>query len=439
MSPILRAIYFLLRVLVKTMFRIFYEKTVVLHEERFRFKNACITVSNHPSTLTDPLHVAKETKKNSFFLANASLFKSKFGDWFFNTFYCIPVERPQDVGGRKIQNEDAFKRADEHLSKNGCLYIAPQGGSKMVRRLGYSIKTGTARIALSAESKNDFKLGLTILPVGLNYTNPTLFRSSVLINAGEHIKVTDYKTLYQEHPKQAVIKLTKDLEDRMRSLVLDTDDDDDEYMVECMEHILNSKTPLPLGQNFYRNKTLIANLYKLKAVQSDQYQKLADATQNHFRQLTQLGTTAPAVFGKTNLGFPFLGLLIGLPIFIYGWLNNLFANFIPALAAKKLKLYIGYTATVKIVLGLFTYPILYGLQVWLVHRFFENIWITLAYFISLPLSGLFAWTYRKRYLQLQATAKWKKLNKEKPTETNSLLVAQTALADELNQLIQEPG
>ena len=303
MSPILRAIYFLLRILVKTMFRIFYEKVVVLHKERFRFKNACITVSNHPSTLTDPLHVAKETIKQSFFLANAGLFKSKIGNWFFNTFYCIPVERPQDVGGRKIQNDDAFKRADEHLSKNGCLYIAPQGRSRMVRRLGYEIKTGTARIALSAENKNDFNLGLTILPVGLNYTDPTSFRSRVLINVGEPIKIAEYKKIHLENPRQAVVQLTQDLEDRMRTLVLDTEDEDEELMVQRMEHLLDSKAPLSLEDNFFRTKKLIKKLHELKAVKSEQYQSLVEATRGHFQNLTQLSTTAPAVFGDTNLGW----------------------------------------------------------------------------------------------------------------------------------------
>ncbi|HHS95525.1 MAG TPA: hypothetical protein ENJ45_02965, partial [Phaeodactylibacter sp.] len=86
------------KLLVKISFRIFYEEVSVKNEHYLRCDNPCILVSNHPSTITDPLHVAHRAKRMVHFLANAGLYKSKIGNWFFSNFYCIPIERPEDVG-----------------------------------------------------------------------------------------------------------------------------------------------------------------------------------------------------------------------------------------------------------------------------------------------------------------------------------------------------
>ena len=101
------------------------------------------------------------------FLANASLFASSFANWFLSQ-YCVPIQRKTDVANKNVDNDKSFERCDAFLSNGGCLYIAPEGTSDMERRLR-PIKTGTARIALSAEAKNAFQLGLKIIPVGLTY------------------------------------------------------------------------------------------------------------------------------------------------------------------------------------------------------------------------------------------------------------------------------
>ena len=418
------------------MFRIFYSKSVVINQKHLNFKNPCITISNHPSTLTDPLHVAKNIPKQVFFLANASLFKSVIGGWFFNTFYCIPVERPKDVEGRKIQNDKAFERADQHLDQGGCLYIAAQGYSQMVRRLGNKLKTGTARIALSAESNNDFNLGLTIVPVGLTYANPTDFRTGVIINAGQHVKVADYKTAYAEDPIKTVKQLTKDLEDRMRMLLIDADDEEEELLIHRIEDLVNVKTPLKFKDNFLRTQKLGQAFRQLKTSSPNKYQHLKTQTTKHFEQLDKLALKPEAVLAKANSLSDILIFIIGFPVFLYGWINNFLPNFIPGLLAKKIKIYIGYASTIKLMSGLFIYPIFYGLQIYLIQHFFSNKWITLGYMLSLPIFGLLAWAYRKKYIRYKKISHWNKKRKEQKSETDEILNRQTELTDELKALIR---
>ena len=53
-----------------------------------------------------------------------------------------------------------------------------------------NLKTGTARIALETEKRNEGKLGLKVVAVGLNYSQPEKFRSNILVNIDEPKAVT---------------------------------------------------------------------------------------------------------------------------------------------------------------------------------------------------------------------------------------------------------
>jgi 1-acyl-sn-glycerol-3-phosphate acyltransferase len=138
--------------------------------------------------MLDPLNAAEEIQTEVFFLANAGLFKNPVAGWILRKLYCIPIQRYEDTGGKPLNNKASFEQAIRHLAQGGCLYIAPEGTSYVNRRLR-KLKTGTARIAFATESSHDFQLGLCILPVGLNYSDPTQFRSQLLtIPAPRHCR-----------------------------------------------------------------------------------------------------------------------------------------------------------------------------------------------------------------------------------------------------------
>ena len=48
----------------------------------------------------------------------------------------------------------------------------------------------------------------------------------------------------------------------------------------------------------------------------------------------------------------------------------------------------------KILSGIFTYLIFYGLQIWTFKQFFTERWMTWVYIVSLVVTGLFAWWYK---------------------------------------------
>ena len=402
--PILRAIYYFLKALVLSSFNIFFSKTKIINRQLLHFQNPAIVVSNHPNTLQDPLNVAARVKKFVFFLANASLFKAPLAGKILSTLYCIPVERPKDVQGRSIRNDDNFAKASAFLSSGGCLYIAPEGVSDPARRLN-TIKTGTARIALRAERENNFSLGLTIVPVGLSYTAPTQFRSKVVIHVGAPILVIDYQSIYEKDARAAVKKLTADLHDRLSSLILDTADVAEDELLTQLQIILQSNEPLPLEANYYRSKELLKKLQLLRSENGAIWKNLSITAHDYFtalherklqdERITEDGNkrSLSSLFGQA------VYLIVVFPLFLYALVNHFFANFIPAYLVRRLNLYVGYTATVKILAGLFTYPIFYGLQIYWVHHYFEQSMFTLLYVASLLLAAPFYFWYKRRSIQ----------------------------------------
>jgi len=393
LNPFLYLFYQAAKLLVRLVFKIFFSKTTILNEDTLHIDYPSIVVSNHPNTLLDPLNVACRIKgKEAHFLANASLFKTKFSNWFFNTFYCIPIERPKDVKGKRIQNAEAFAKCDDFLSKGGCLYIAPEGTSLIERKLR-TVKTGTARIALSAENKNNFQLGLKIIPTGLTYTDPKNFRGEVLLNVGEPIIIANYKELYQKDSFKANRKLTADLEESMKSLLLDPEDDDMDLVVQKLEEMQQNDNPLPPDQHFLRTQNLVQHLRKWKDKQPKTYERWQKKVIHYFYHypisLGEIMTIGQR--WKYLIPAPFL-----LFAYLYGFLNNFLANYFPALLTKALKLHQGYDSNVKTLSGLLTYPIFYGLQIWFVHWLFRNWWVTGIYALSLYPVGLLAlWLEKK--------------------------------------------
>jgi len=404
------------RLVVRLFLTIFYPNTRITNKQYLDFKNPTIIVSNHPNTLLDPLNTVSRIGPHSFFLINASLIKSAIGNWFFTTFYCIPIERAKDRGGRKISNADSFAKCDEHLSKGGCLYIAPQGYSQIKRRID-EIKTGTARIALSAESSSNWELGLEILPFGLNYQSPRFYRTDLLINTGEPLQVANYRAAYNSDPFKAVKALTHDLQVAMELLLPDTKSDEEDVFVKQLEDIQQTELPLKMEPAFRRSKKMIQRLH---STNSDFYDKIKNATEDYRIVLDSQNiddkTVINAISSKNslfylkNMGF----LILSFPIFLYGAVNHLLLAGIPAILPKIMNIYPGYDSNIKTLTGMILWPILYWLQGKFIYNLTGDWLITILYFLTLYPLGVFAWKYKekaKNFFKINRAKKFLKDNK----------------------------
>ena len=391
-------IYQFLKIIVKIALWIYFPGTKVKNRERLLFEGPAIVISNHPNTLMDVLNIAARAREQFHFLANAGLFKSKFGNWFFNTFYCIPIERTLDTGGKPLNNTSSFERCFEHLEKGGTIYIAAEGTSWMERHL-HPFKTGTARIALGVESRHGFQLGMKIIPVGLNYSAPTEFRSRVFIKVGAPVYLKDFEQKYKEDEVATVRHVTQLLESAVQTLIIDTEDEAADQLIVKLEQMWQNNQVLDVEGQFERTNRAINNLSAWKSSESADFENFAEKVNRYFAALEkyQIQDDTVAKANNTGLWWRMLLLCGGLPVFLYSALNHLLPLGVPFMAAwlliKRKGLYIGYTSTVKISIGVLSVPLFYWLQSEVVQYFF-GLGTSWWYLLSLPLAGWITLAYR---------------------------------------------
>lgn len=402
-------LYQFLKLIAKTSIGLYFTKTTVLHPERLKIDHPAILISNHPNTLMDPIQVAMQTNKQVAFLANAGLFKSSLGNWFFRQ-YCVPIQRKTDAANKNVNNTDSFKECNNFLSQGGCLYIAPEGTSDMERRLR-PIKTGTARIALAAEASQDFKLGLKIIPVGLTYDAPNYFGSRLIVHVGEAIEVSDYQKECLKNNFGAIKKLTKRVKIELGSLLINTTDAAEDKLVHQIETIYANDKPLSSKDTFFRTQAIVEKLKDMKEKQPAQLKQYKENISVYFDLMDMLGLNDLAVV-QLQKGYSifsnFFKLLLGFPFFLYGFINNALPAFITIALTRKLNLYVGYSSTVKILGGLLFFGVFYGFQTWLFHQWIGNGWWTMGYVLSLIPSGILAWQIYQKWQQFKIN--WKARN-----------------------------
>jgi 1-acyl-sn-glycerol-3-phosphate acyltransferase len=388
LNPLLRIIYFLLRLLAWAGVSVFYRRRTVLGLANTRFDGPAIIISNHPSTLMDVLNLGLHIRQEMFFLANYGLFKHPVSNWLLSRLFCIPIKRREDVAeGEARDNDAAFEQSFRHLEANGLLYIAPEGVSWMERWVR-PFKTGTARIAFGTEQRQGGQLGLVVLPIGLSYSAPNLFRSNVTVHYGAPVPVQPHLADWQRDPEKAVDDFTQMLEQKVRGLSLDCRDETGERFIGRLEELLQNERPLRGEAEFLRSKTLIdkhLNDKSLQARTAEYFQALATAG------LSDRGLLAAALpLGLREALF----LLLGFPLFAAGYAFWFLPCYLPGLLAKKMNLYIGYDSNVKTLAGLFSF----GTALALVPRFFgaPNAWKGAAYMLTVALLGFFADWYGQR-------------------------------------------
>jgi|GEM_PF-1715319 glycerol-3-phosphate O-acyltransferase/dihydroxyacetone phosphate acyltransferase len=218
-------LYRIYKTIVPIICRTYFSKIEIEGSEHVTGKDPVLFVANHPSALLDPMVCGAFAKIPINYLGRADLFKSKIASWFLTSSHMWPIYR--DVDGRENldKNEEVFKHCYAKLKMNQALLLYGEGftDEKFVRRVK-KIKKGPARIAFGAEEHYHFEMGLKIIPLGINYSNPDEFGSDILLKYGEPILVSDFKEKYQENQAKAMLELTNLIEKRLKECIIHIED-----------------------------------------------------------------------------------------------------------------------------------------------------------------------------------------------------------------------
>jgi len=182
-----------------------------------------ILAANHPGSILDAILLSTQVPRPINYLARSGLFRFPIAAMLFRRLGAIPVYRPHESADAAERNRVAFEQVYRRLEADGCIGIFPEGRNSSWGRVG-PLRKGLARMALGAEARNDFKLGLVIVPVGVNLERRELLTSDALLRFGRPIPLADYAASYHDNPEQAVRALTGDVQQALRRQTLHIDD-----------------------------------------------------------------------------------------------------------------------------------------------------------------------------------------------------------------------
>jgi 1-acyl-sn-glycerol-3-phosphate acyltransferase len=308
--------------------------------------SAVIFIVNHQNAFQDAILVACSTNDEPWFLTRAGVFNNKIVRAILHSFHMMPVYRFRD-GVKGLRNNDVtIRQCVDLLSQRKSILIFGEGDQRMRYQLR-SLQKGFARIALTVQEENKWKLPLYIVPVGIQYDHYYSFRSRVLVNYGKAIPVD--AALSQLPEREFYDHLLDKTRKGLLPLMLHVEDENYEAIE---QYIHSSRTKADLVEQLKLEQAVVAD-WKVNA------RKPVDKSKNY------------------------LLLALTMPLHLYVWVNNFISYFlIDTLLTKFVTL--EFRGSLKVGFGMVIVPLFYLLQSLVVQNIFSDWKITLAYVFTLP-------------------------------------------------------
>lgn len=383
--------YDFIRFLLRFVFKAFYRKIIVNGLENIPNDKPIIFAPNHQNALMDPLAVIFTNPNQTIFLTRADIFKRPLLLKIFTYFKMLPVYRVRDGVDSLGNNEEIFRKCVDILKHKKSIALFPEA-SHNSRMFLLPLKKAVPRIAFQAEVENDFKLDVQIVPVGIYYDNYTKTNALLTITYGKPLAVAEYKKHYEENPQKCLNELRINLSKAIKPLIVDFEIEEDYVEFETIGNLIWESKSLKNGTNKFQNFQHVASkLKELKANKAETYEKLISSAKN-FGQLKNKNINEKSIFQatilKTLLGS--LLLLISLPIFLFGLINNILYYFLMnKMVLSKIKDQ-QFHSSIKYVVAGVLLPLIYIIHSAIVLLISGSFSFALLYFISLPLGTYIA-------------------------------------------------
>ena len=383
----------------------FFRRISSQHVNNIPTDTPVIFVSNHPNTMIDPLVVGTTCNRKLFFFAKSTLFNNFFSKWLLPKLQLVPVYRRQDDPSQTNKNQDTFEKGFQILKNNGAFLIFPEGVSTGERTLS-KIKTGAARIGFGAMVKNDWALDITMIPVGLSYSNAIKFKSNVIVRYGSPISLKEFRDQYNLDEFNVVNQLTQQIETALTKLTTNVNDLASEEIVSALELIYKKELMTDLGldlknksDDFSATKGLVNGVewyFKNKPERVEEFKEKFQNYQNHLSLLKlkdeflDPNNKSITLFERIQI---ITYLTLGFPIYLYGVINNIIPYKLPRLIAKQFARSKSEIAPTKLITGIGIFVIYYILEILFFSLVFNNQLLTIIYISSLIPSGNFVLSY----------------------------------------------
>ncbi len=328
----------------------FYKRIQAKNIKNITVKGPVIIAMNHPNAFTDPTLINFLTHPTNLkYLARGDAFKPGIVSWLLEQIGIVPIFRIQDGGKEGLKkNDETYKRVNQLLKKNNKLIVFAEGLCVQERRLR-PLKKGVPRMVFGAY--NFLKTeNLIVVPVGINYSNPNKFRSTVFYNVGEPILVKDFIEDYTQNPARTHNKFIQVLEPKMKELITHINSKEYDDVVFNAEELLKkdllSQQHLNyknLEHDFLVTQQLTQTINKAEISNKELLDEFKNKSNTYFSQLKKHGLKDWLINPNQNkrvtpifLFLRIITLIIFSPIYLVGLIGNYLPFFLTQFITKKI-------------------------------------------------------------------------------------------------------
>lgn len=435
-------LYGLLKFALSYATRKYFVQINILNEENIPNDKPVLLLPNHRSAFMDPIVIATQLKRTTYFLVRGESFGNPAMVKVFNRLKMIPIYRREYDPDKIGQNKDIFKYCHQLMENDGCLMIFPEGICQ-TKYLLAPLKSGAGRITLEAEAKNDFSLDIHVVPIGINYSNPHRFRGSLTIDIGDPIKPINYKEQYEADPWEAVNVLTQDIETELRKRIITVEDQNQIRTVQHIERLFEGKKgdhPFENSDWHETRKGINDFIDQQKLKNAENFGLFENKLQRYVGTLHRLGVEKNVALinqSSTNIGrlitIRVLLLVVGLPLFIVSYFMHIIPFQLTRVLSLKLVRRVDFMGSVVLSLGLLVFTIFGVGETVIVHKLFSNWWLTAAFFFVWPSLGMFAYGYSAEWVKLREAWRWMRVGNIRSTLLQKIKKERQELIDYLKE------
>jgi len=238
----------MVRFLARGLTEVFFARIRISGRENLHVDNGAIVVANHPNTFFDPLVITALLPNRLYYWAKSTMWNKPIVGALLDQMGGIPIYRRQDhSGGRAESNRQSMAGAADKLAKGGQMLIFPEGVSEVGLSLK-PVKTGAVRLAFQVLENSDWQDQPPIIPVGIDYAEPSIFRSTITLRIGAPIYPGGLRADYAQDPQGTVVRVTQMVTESLKDLLPHLEDPELEDLVVKIHALYGERILHILGQ-----------------------------------------------------------------------------------------------------------------------------------------------------------------------------------------------
>lgn len=436
----MRFLYFIIHTVTSYSLLFFYKKVKVIRNPK-RYLNRTIYVSNHAASFMDPLVIATQMRPIVFFMTRSDVFTTLMKPILWGA-HMLPIYRQQDGVDTKVKNKKVFQKCAKILKGGRNLLIFGEGFTDdvFVRRLK-PLKKGAVRIGFETLESLEWSKNIYVATVGINYGNPNVIGSEIVISNGVSICLNDHKEAYLKAPNKIVADITAQLEADLKDQITHVENHDWAFFHEHVTRLtrigidpFDKDDSISLLQRWENSKSF-AKWINQQNLEAEELLTLKSELEEYFDQLKSYKIVDVIVYEyaekKQNIPWKWTQLILLFPFILLGWIHMYIPyRYVKRFVEKSFKRQV-FWGSVKatlgmVAIGLWNIPIVIAMHYYIFKPMcigFENsAWaLSLSYYLITPLFGLIAYYSSRVYQNIKAHRRLSS-QLEKMSQTRSSLL-----------------